>query len=85
MVAISPVIFQFFNSFAMYPNRFAPLTIGMMEQWNNGIMGPIYITLKRNMIYEINASWIEKTSIEVLKNSGSGKMPDQISVALWAL
>jgi hypothetical protein len=38
-------------------------------------LGLFCMTLKKNMIYEINPSWVEKTSIEVLKNSGSGKMP----------
>jgi hypothetical protein len=45
---------------------------GTMEYWN---IGSFYKELKKNMIYEINPSWIEKTLIEVLKNSGSGKMP----------
>jgi len=44
---------------------------GTMEYWN---VGSFYIALKKNMIYEINPSWIEKTLIEVLKNSGSGKI-----------
>jgi hypothetical protein len=39
----------------------------MMEQWNTGILGLFCIALKNNMIYRINPSWIEKTSIEVLK------------------
>jgi hypothetical protein len=47
----------------------------MMEQWNTGILGLFCIALKKNMIYEINPLWIEKTSIEVSKNSESGKMP----------
>ena len=47
----------------------------MMEQWNTGILGLFCIALKKNVIYEINPSWTEKTSIEILKNSKSGKVP----------
>jgi hypothetical protein len=31
--------------------------------------------LKNNTVHGINKPWIEKTSTEDLKNSGSGKMP----------
>jgi hypothetical protein len=41
-----------------------------MEWWNIGFL----IRLINNMIHEINESWIERISIEVSKNSGSGKM-----------
>jgi len=49
----------------------------MMEQWNAGILGLYCIAMKITMIYEINPSWIEKTSIEVLKNSGSDLPPGE--------
>ena len=55
--------------------QFAWLTIGMMERWNTGILGIYCIALKNIMIHEINPSWIEKISTEVLKSSGSGKTP----------
>jgi hypothetical protein len=49
---------------AVMTSKFASLTIGMMEQWNIGFF--LY-RIEKNMIYEIHPSWIEKTSIEVLK------------------
>jgi hypothetical protein len=47
----------------------------MMERWNPGILGLYCIALKNIMMHEINLSWIEKTSTEVLKSSGFGKTP----------
>ena len=52
---------------------------GMMECWNIGF----FLILKKNIICEINPACIEKTSIEVLKNSGSGKMP--FPFMLWPI
>ena len=57
--------------------QFASLTIGMMEQWNTGIWGLFCIALKKNMIYEINPSWVEKISILKLIESLQKKQKDQ--------
>ena len=43
--------------------------IGILEQWNNGILGLYSTALKNNTIHEIRRiSWKEKTLIEGLKS-----------------
>jgi hypothetical protein len=45
----------------------------MVERWNTGILGPYCNTFKNTIINEINPSWIERISTEVLKAHGLGR------------
>jgi hypothetical protein len=48
----------------------------MMEQWIDGLLGSFnFILLKYNTDHGINKLWIEKTSIEDLKNCEFGLRP----------